>query len=112
MPIGLSKNSPNFDFSKVNPKQYTPKQVKAYVSQYFVPLVDGTHAVFVNGKYTIMDQTAVTKTYFNRMASEKSDDDEDMIFNISKWYFTKYKNLCSIVYELGKEVLTDGKLNL
>ena len=59
-----------------------------------------------------MDQTAVTKTYFNRMASEKSDDDEDMIFNIAKWYFTKYKNLCSIVYELGKEVLTDGKLNL
>ena len=114
MPIGLSKNSPNFDFSKVNPKNHTPKQVKAYITQYFVPLVDGSHAVFVNGKYTIMDQCTVTKTYFNRMVVEQPrEEEEDVIpFNIGKWYFTKYTNLCTIVYELNREVLTDGKLNL
>ena len=109
---GLDKSSPNFDFSMVDPKNHTPKQVKAYVSQYFVPLVDGNHAVFINGKYTIMDQTAITKTYFNRMASQKSDDDDDRVFNISKWYFTGYKNLCTITYELNKDILSEGKLNL
>ena len=112
--IGLSKTSPNFDFAMVDPKKTTPKQRMRYVSRYFVPLVDGTHAVFINGKYTIMDQTAITKTYFNRMALDKPEDEEEDVirFNISKWYFTKYQNLCTIVYELNKAVLSEGKLNL
>ena len=58
-----------------------------------------------------MDQNTVTKTYFNRMGASKNEDGDDL-FNISKWYFTQYKDLHSITYELYKDVISNGKLNL
>ena len=109
--IGLNKNSPNFDFALADPKHHPASKCKEYIKQYFVPLIDGTHGVFVNGKYTIMDQTTVTKTYFNRMGASKNEDGDDL-FNISKWYFTQYKDLHTITYELNKDVISKGKLNL
>ena len=111
MTKGLNKNSRNFDFAMADPKNHSASKCKEYIKQYFVPLIDGTHGVFVNGKYTIMDQTTVTKTYFNRMGASKNEDGDDL-FNISKWYFTQYKDLHTITYELNKEVIANGKLNL
>ncbi len=73
---GLNKSSSNFDFALADPNHHTSTQCKEYIKQYFVPLVDGNHAVFLNGKYSVMDQTTVTKTYFNRMAIAKNEDGE------------------------------------
>ena len=109
--IELSKNSPNFDFKQVDVKQNTPKQIMKYISKYFIPLTDGNHIVFVNGKYTIYDQATVKKTYFDRMPVLKDGDGND-VFNPSKWYFTKYSSLRTITYELNKPVLHDDKINL
>ena len=109
--IELTKNSPNFDFKQVDVKQNTPKQIMKYISKYFIPLTDGNHIFFVNGKYTIYDQATVKKTYFDRMSVIKDGDGND-VFNPSKWYFTKYSSLRTITYELNKPVLHDDKINL
>jgi len=45
------------------------------------------------------------------MGASKNDDGDDL-FIISKWYFTQYKDLHTITYELNKDVISKGKLNL
>ena len=72
-----------------------------YIKKYFVPLRNGEHAVFMEGKFTIMKQEAVKQTYFNRMSVE-----------INKWYFTTYTDVRFITYQLNKELMFDDKLNL
>ena len=107
----LTKLSPNFDFKQVDVKQNTPKQIMKYISKYFIPLTDGNHIVFLNGKYVIYDQATVKKTYFDRMSILKDSDGDD-VFNPNKWYFTKNRDLRTITYELNKPVLHDDKINL
>ena len=108
----------NFDFKQLSPKTKTLKQCQEYLKKYFVPLMDGNHAVLKDGNYEILDQPTVTKVYFNRMPKYKagSDGDDDdgnsKAFDFSNWYFKKYTDLRSITYELNKEVLFDDKLNL
>ena len=46
-------NSENFDFSQLSPKKNTLKQCQEYLKKYFVPLMDGNHAVLENGNYVI-----------------------------------------------------------
>jgi hypothetical protein len=76
-------------------------EVQNYVKQYFIPLNNGNHAVYVNSQFEVMEQAVVMKTYFKRMHE-----------SVSKWYFTKYLELRSITYELNKPLMYDNKLNL
>jgi hypothetical protein len=76
-------------------------EAQNYVKQYFVPLNTGNHAVYVNRKFEVMEQSVVKSTYFNRMPDE-----------LSKWYFKKYLDLRSITYELNKPLTFGNKLNL
>ena len=103
-------NPENFDFKQLSPKVKTLKQCQEYLKKYFVPLIDGNHAVLENGKYVIKDQATLTKVYFNRMpkyktGSDGDDDDGDSskAFDFSTWYFKKYTDLRSITYELNNE---------
>jgi len=107
--MSSTKLSNNFDFNQI--KNKSPSECKSYIKQYFIPLTDGSHIVFVNGKYTIYDQATIKKTYFDRMPVIK-DEDGDEKFNISKWYFTKYTNIRTISYELNKPIFYDDKINL
>lgn len=81
------------------PERFT--EAKNYISQYFVPLITGNHAVNINGKFEVMEQAVVKATYFNRMPEV-----------ISKWYFTKNLDLRNITYELNKPLTFENKLNL
>ena len=75
---------------------------KTYITKYFIPLTDGTHAVLLqDNTYKILDQATVKKAYFSRMDPR-----------LSKFYFKEYLTIRSIVYELGKPTLYDNKLNL
>jgi hypothetical protein len=76
-------------------------EVKNYVKQYFIPLNNGNHAVYVNGQFEVMEQAVLMKTYFKRMHE-----------SVSKWYFTQYLELRSITYELNKPLMYENKLNL
>ena len=49
MTKSLTPKDLNFEFSKLNPTHQSLKKCKAYLSQYFVPLKDGNHAVFEDG---------------------------------------------------------------
>ena len=107
----------NFDFKQLSPKTRTLKQCLEYLKTYFVPLVDGNHAVLENGNYVIKDQPTVKKVYFDRMPKYKAggdgdDGDDSKAFDFSNWYFKKYTDIRSITYELNKDVLFDDKINL
>ena len=81
----------------------TYEQSKTYVTNYFFPLTNGAHALRTgHKKFSIMEHKKVKETYFNRMDKR-----------IAKYYFTEFKNLRKIVYELGKGIFPDKKkLNL
>jgi hypothetical protein len=106
----------NFNFKLIDPQHKTPRECLAYIKEYFVPLLDGSHAVLENGKFVIKDQQTLKKVYFDRMPLYKTGDDDDDCnnkpFDFSKWYFTKYTGLRSITYELDKDVFFDDKINL
>jgi hypothetical protein len=89
----------NFDLNKV--KQLSPIMLKEYVDKYFIPLTDGNHALYVNGKYEIYDDTVIKKTYFKRMSSE-----------LNIYYFQDKTDLRTITYDINKPVLFDNYLNL
>ena len=88
-----------FSFIKLEKKNLESQ--KEYIKQYFVPLKNGDHAVFIDGDFTIMTQGDVSKTYFNRMSSE-----------LNNWYFKKFNELRSVVYEVGQDRFYGDKLNL
>jgi hypothetical protein len=104
----------NFSFKLINPAHKTLSECRSYLKEYFVPLLDGSHAVLENGKYVIKDQQTLKKVYFDRMPLYKckDDDDDSKPFDFSKWYFTKYNDLRTITYELNKELFFDDKINL
>lgn len=104
----------NFNFKLISPAHKTLGECRAYLKEYFVPLLDGSHAVLENGKYVIKDQQTLKKVYFDRMPLYKckDDDDDSKPFDFSKWYFTKYNDLRTITYELNKELFFDDKINL
>ena len=77
----LSKNSPNFDFKQVDIKTKTPAECKTYIKQYFIPLMDGNHVVFVNGRYVIYYQATLKKTYFFRMGIIKDEDGDESLMS-------------------------------
>jgi hypothetical protein len=103
----------NFNFKLINPKHKTLGECKAYIREYFVPLLDGNHAVLENGKYVIRDKTALRHVYFDRMPDYVTGDDDDKKpIDLSKWYFNKYTDIRSITYELNKPTFYDDKLNM
>ena len=112
--VALDSKAPNFDFSKINPDVLTLKKCQAYVAQYFVPLKDGNHAVFEDGRYIIRDQATLKSVYFNRMPHYELDigDGGSKSVDLSKWYFTKYTGFRSITHELNKPIFFEDKINL
>ena len=56
-------NHINFKLSEV--KNLSQTDAKTYVTKYFVPLSNGGHAHFINGKYELIDDKIVKSTYFN-----------------------------------------------
>ena len=77
-------------------------QAKEYVTQHFIPLTNGNHAVLnENGTYSIINDETVKKVYFKRMSKE-----------LNNFYFTEYTGLKTITYELNKDTIIGNKLNL
>lgn len=89
------------EFSLAQVQLYNLTDAQNYISKYFIPLQSGSHAVYMNGKFAIMEQRLVKSTFFNRMSNE-----------INDWYFKKYLTLRTITYELNKEMVYENKLNL
>ena len=82
-------------------KTLSPNEARRYIDSYFIPLTDGDHAFYINGKYDILDDSVVKKTYFKRMNTE-----------INKYYYEEKTDLKTITYDINKPILYDSYLNL
>lgn len=89
----------NFNLNKL--KFLSPYDAKQYITRYFVPLSNGTHAFYNDGKYEVREDQEIKRTYFNRMSKE-----------LSTYYFNEYTDIKTITYELNRPLFFDDKINL
>jgi hypothetical protein len=89
----------NFDLNKF--KYLSPVDAKQYITRYFVPLSNGTHAMYIDGQYVIREDQEIKRTYFNRMSKE-----------LSNYYFNEYTDIRTVAYDLNKPLFYDDKINL
>jgi hypothetical protein len=90
----------NFSFDVINNLSQT--EAKNYLTKYFVPLTDGSHAYLMDGKFKILEDKTVKSTYFNRLSGE-----------LREFYFKKLTSLKTITHQLNKDLFIDGdKINL
>jgi len=82
-------------------KTLSPVDARKYIDSYFIPLTSGDHAFYINGKYDILDDAVVKKTYFKRMS-----------IDIVRYYFEEKTDLKTITYDINQPVLYDAYLNL
>jgi hypothetical protein len=83
-------------------KNLSQNDAKEYLTKYFVPLTDGNHAFYINGKFEIYETKIIKSTYFNRMSKE-----------LNEYYFKNFTALKTITYQLNKDLFIDGnKINL
>lgn len=89
----------NFKLNRI--KDLSPNDARAYISQYFYPLTNGDHAMRVNSKFEILEDSIVNKTFFKRMPKELQD-----------YYFKEITDIKTIVYKLNKPEIYEDYLNL
>lgn len=90
----------NFDLAEI--KNLSWENAKLYVTKYFVPLTNGSHAMLVDGEYQIVDDAIIKKTYFNRMSKE-----------LNKYYFHEYNQIKVVDYKLNEPMFFGkNKINL
>jgi len=84
-------------FNLKNFENLTKNEAKEYITKYFFPLSNGTHAFFSadTGVYQILDDATIKRTYFKRMDKY-----------LSTYYFEEFKDVRTIVYEINKPALT------
>jgi hypothetical protein len=82
-------------------KNLSPNDSKKYITKFFVPLNNGNHAMLVDGQYIIKDDQEIKRSYFNRMSKE-----------LSNYYFKDYCEVKGVVYEFGKPLFYEDKINL
>lgn len=88
----------NFDLNKI--KNLSFNEAKLYIDKYFIPLTNGEHAFYINGRYEIMDDAVIKKTYFKRMTTE-----------LNKYYFQEKTDLRTLSYDVNKPTLYENFLN-
>jgi len=82
-------------------KELSPNDSKAYITKFFVPLSNGTHAMLINGVYIIKEEQEVKRTYFNRMSKE-----------LQNYYFKEFSEIKTVCYEPNKETFFEDFINL
>ena len=94
----MENNKPNFSLNHV--KTLSPNDARRYIDSYYIPLTDGNRAFYINGKYDILDDAVIKKTYFKRMSVD-----------IVKYYFEEKTDLRTIAYDIFQPTLFDTYLN-
>jgi hypothetical protein len=89
----------NFNLQLI--KSMSRYDAMTYLNKYFIPLTDGNHAMYEDGKYQIKDESVIKSTYFKRMSKELND-----------YYFKETTDIKRITYELNKPTFYDDYINL
>ena len=88
-----------FSFGKL--KELNFNQQKEYITQFFIPLKNGQHVFFEEGKSTIFTKSELDSAYFGRFPKD-----------LKSYYYTEFTGLRNIVYEVNKPLIYDDKINL
>lgn len=81
----------NFDLDHI--RELSLSNAKNYLTQYFIPLTDGNHAFYIDGKYEIRGNEEVSP-FFKRMNKE-----------LNKFYFNEYTQLKTVKYKLNEQLV-------
>jgi cell division protein FtsB len=75
------------------------KQVE-YINQYFIPLIDGTHAFKLKNKWVVYQNEVVKNVFFNRLNKD-----------LNNYYFKKYNRILIPIYDKTKPQFFDDYIN-
>ena len=89
----------NFSFSTL--KNLSVNDAKEYIVKYFIPLSDGNHAFYNNGKYEIKSHELIMRVYINKFPKY-----------LKPFYVNEHDKILTPVYKLNKAILYDNNLNL
>lgn len=91
-----------FDLEKIKALAENSKvEARQYLDKYFIPLTDGTHAMFNGVSYDILETPVLRSVYFKRMSVE-----------LNKYYFSEKLDIRKRIYDINKPVLPPGELNM
>lgn len=88
-------------FSLATVIELNKSDAKKYIDKFFIPLDNGLHAFYRNGKYTIVDKKLLMDVYFSRLPAE-----------IIKYYFKEKIDIKRIVCDINKPLLEGDEINL
>ena len=89
----------NFDLNKI--RNLSPNDARKYITDYFVPLSNGNHAMLHNGVFCVKEDQEIKRTYFNRIPRE-----------LQNYYFKEYLEIKTITFDVNKPVFFDDYINL
>lgn len=79
----------------------TESQQKQYITKYFIPLSNGNHLLFKKGKYEMINNDVITRTYLNRLPK-----------SIKDYYTKEFTGIKTPVYQLNKPLFFEDNINL
>jgi hypothetical protein len=89
----------NFNFEQLDSLNFNDQ--KNYLTQFFVPLSNGSHCMLNNGLFEIITDEVLNKVYLKRCGKK-----------LREYYTEEYRTIRTPVYEINKPVFYENKINL
>jgi len=89
----------NFNFEQLDSLNFNVQ--KNYLTQFFVPLSNGSHCMLNNGLFEIITDEVLNKVYLKRCGKK-----------LREYYTEEYRTIRTPVYEINKPVFYENKINL
>ena len=88
-----------FSFEQLDSLNFADQ--KNYLTQFFVPLSNGSHCMLKDGLYEMMTDEVINKVYLKRCGKK-----------LREYYTEEYRTIRTPVYEINKPVFYENKINL
>ena len=89
----------SFSFEQLDSLNFTEQ--KNYLTNYFVPLSNGSHCMLNNGLYEMITDEVLNKVYLKRCGKK-----------LREYYTEEYSVIRTPVYEINKPIFYENKINL
>ena len=89
----------SFSFEQLDSLNFNDQ--KNYLTQFFVPLSNGSHCMLKDGAYELISDEVVNKFYLKRCGKK-----------LKEYYTEEYRTIRTPVYEINKPVFYENKINL
>ena len=89
----------NFSFEQLDSLNFNDQ--KNYLTNYFVPLSNGSHCMLKDGVYEMVTDEVINKVYLKRCGKK-----------LKEYYTEEYRTIRTPVYEINKPIFYENKINL